>query len=919
MANTVNITNTSNTVTITPQNNNTVNTSNTSTSVSVTQGSTSVVTVNTPGPRGNTGAQGEGANIDTGSLVTTSSFTTYTGSNDSTFAGTASFATSASFSLLSKEIIINQDIDTDNQYITTIANSSDTTQQIQRPGTPLIYRPTVSNNISGEDDKAAELQLGLNNQAGSISLLSNLSTGNPNYIRTLNQDLYLKVGSSGQRKLYISASNGIETTGNITASGHISASTYYGDGSNLTGVLSNPYIGDLIITGSNSSANSHVLTLTNTDGLNLLKVENNGEVITEGPLTLNEPNTGNYVTINPNGNPFLYNFKQGAFGGSIMEVNGGAITFPRSITFSAKPTFNSEIDVPNIELDSSNSDRSIRFWKSGVAARATINHNTAGDLQFRMFDSYTPTTGGVGMKITQKGNVRISGSLAAGTPNDPQLDQRAVIANSTNAYNDVYGLTLPYVSQPTHMGATKPNGNNFNGQIASGSNEITSDPSSPNYLADYTTNYNVGDILQDFNSDFRGVITSVTATTMSLDVPIAKSYTGSSYTWWPKIVGHNKGTVYYNTNTDKIGYWTETQINNLLDSSGSQELTGSLDVSGSITASSFSGDGSGLTGVSVFPFTGSADISGSSTVTGGSDSSDYPFVVKKDNGTPLFRVRSDGYVMFGNLSTDLAFDFTGGTRFLRFFNTSISAKGNTGISATGGINFTPGSGTSKFITFINGSTAYGSIHMAQGSAAQTTFPNNRGSEIVFNREVNHQKHYAIIRGNDNQYQPVPLYIFSGKHTTTYANEPLVLQYYPGAQDGTGSRGNVGIGLEDPQTELHVSGTISASAYLGSVTDITAPSTTTTASLDCSLGNFFTLTLSSSNNIHLTSSNITAGQSINLRIIQPATSGSLTYDDTFKFPNGAPYEVSATHSVEDIVSFISFDSSTLYGSSLKNFE
>jgi len=82
---------------------------------------------------------------------------------------------------------------------------------------------------------------------------------------------------------------------------------------------------------------------------------------------------------------------------------------------------------------------------------------------------------------------------------------------------------------------------------------------------------------------------------------------------------------------------------------------------------------------------------------------------------------------------------------------------------------------------------------------------------------------------------------------------------------------------------------------------------------------FTLTLSSSENIHLTSSNIAPGQSISLRITQPDPSGSLTYDSTFKFPNGAPYEVSATSSVEDIVSFISFDSSTLYGSSLKNFE
>jgi hypothetical protein len=111
-------------------------------------------------------------------------------------------------------------------------------------------------------------------------------------------------------------------------------------------------------------------------------------------------------------------------------------------------------------------------------------------------------------------------------------------------------------------------------------------------------------------------------------------------------------------------------------------------------------------------------------------------------------------------------------------------------------------------------------------------------------------------------------------------------------------------------------TIISGSLRGSVIDIT-PSNQT-ASLNCSLGNFFTLTLSSSVNIFLTASNIQAGQSINLRIIQPATSGSLSYGSEFKFPNGLPYTASATSSVTDILSFITFDSTTLYGSSLKNF-
>jgi hypothetical protein len=91
----------------------------------------------------------------------------------------------------------------------------------------------------------------------------------------------------------------------------------------------------------------------------------------------------------------------------------------------------------------------------------------------------------------------------------------------------------------------------------------------------------------------------------------------------------------------------------------------------------------------------------------------------------------------------------------------------------------------------------------------------------------------------------------------------------------------------------------------------------TASLDLSQGNFFELTLSSSTTTYLEPINIQPGQTINLKINQPATSGSLTYDNTLKFPGGIPYNVSSTGSVVDILSMVSFDNSTLYATAIKN--
>ena len=117
----------------------------------------------------------------------------------------------------------------------------------------------------------------------------------------------------------------------------------------------------------------------------------------------------------------------------------------------------------------------------------------------------------------------------------------------------------------------------------------------------------------------------------------------------------------------------------------------------------------------------------------------------------------------------------------------------------------------------------------------------------------------------------------------------------------------------PAMVITGSNTIISGSLRGRV--VTLSTSSATASMDCSLSNFFDLTLSGS--MYLTPTNIQPGETINLRITQPATSGSLNYSSSIKFPNGLPYTASATASVVDLISFISFDSSTLYATSLKN--
>jgi hypothetical protein len=87
-------------------------------------------------------------------------------------------------------------------------------------------------------------------------------------------------------------------------------------------------------------------------------------------------------------------------------------------------------------------------------------------------------------------------------------------------------------------------------------------------------------------------------------------------------------------------------------SQGDSSITGSLVVTGGITGSfsgSYVGDGSGLTGVGAFPFTGSALITGSLAVTGSLVATQIGVGATPD-GTTRLDVRAQGA-----LSTDIAF------------------------------------------------------------------------------------------------------------------------------------------------------------------------------------------------------------------------------------------------------------------------
>jgi hypothetical protein len=116
-------------------------------------------------------------------------------------------------------------------------------------------------------------------------------------------------------------------------------------------------------------------------------------------------------------------------------------------------------------------------------------------------------------------------------------------------------------------------------------------------------------------------------------------------------------------------------------------------------------------------------------------------------------------------------------------------------------------------------------------------------------------------------------------------------------------------------------TTGSNNFTGQITgDVSAltPSSNT-ASLDCSTGNFFTLTLGDGSDTRLEASNITAGQTINLQVTNGGGgTGTISFGTGILQPTGSLYTGSAAANAIDVVSMISFNGSNLLLNSVENF-
>lgn len=126
---------------------------------------------------------------------------------------------------------------------------------------------------------------------------------------------------------------------------------------------------------------------------------------------------------------------------------------------------------------------------------------------------------------------------------------------------------------------------------------------------------------------------------------------------------------------------------------------------------------------------------------------------------------------------------------------------------------------------------------------------------------------------------------------------------------TGS--NTFVGTETITGSLVVTG----SAY-GNVNTLSIVSQT--ASMDFSAANFYQITLVSGSTTRIEATNVKAGETVNLLVMQPAVGfGSVSLSSTFKQIVGFAYTPTQAASANDILTFVTFNSSSVFVGNIKN--
>ena len=288
-------------------------------------------------------------------------------------------------------------------------------------------------------------------------------------------------------------------------------------------------------------------------------------------------------------------------------------------------------------------------------------------------------------------------------------------------------------------------------------------------------------------------------------------------------------------------------------------------------------------------------------------------------------------------------------------NGAQGAQGSAGNNGTNGAQGAQGSAGNNGTNGAQGAQGDPGTNGAQGAqgapgtSGASTFPYSGTAQITGSLEILATASNAITTTSDAGIKVMRYQSAFGFPNTTWGGylypllatslynqagnifgstkNPLALQPIGSGQDvalGTVNHGvNVlvsasneiylGFGSSSPaKTFVRDSLTVSGSLQ-GTVVPLTIASST--ASLNMSASNFFTLQLVPASNVHVNVSGQLPGQTVNLRV-NTTGSGTVSFNSVVKQASGSSYTPTTGTGV-DVVSLIAFDSSNVYLANVKN--
>ena len=152
------------------------------------------------------------------------------------------------------------------------------------------------------------------------------------------------------------------------------------------------------------------------------------------------------------------------------------------------------------------------------------------------------------------------------------------------------------------------------------------------------------------------------------------------------------------------------------------------------------------------------------------------------------------------------------------------------------------------------------------------------------------------------------------NTTFSASVNSRLSINTGSFATTGS--NSFVGNQIVTGSLFVSGSLRGMVTPATYTLVT-PDVLVTQSMDFSKSNFFTFNMAPGPAVtHIAASNIQPGQTVSLKIEIGSPVGTASFSPAIKFPSGSAYTASAANQT-DIITFITYDTQTIFASAVKN--